>query len=435
MGGEMFRIMEKGYREAIRGKKAKIDLRNFEKKIVIESQRRLSEEIPGSEKNNNSPFQVIDFFSGCGGMSLGFLAVSKIFPFFEVVGGVDIDTDAAKSFKKNFGAPCIEADIRKLADDDEKLKKTLKKFTKYDKNKPLIVIGCAPCQGFSAYRKKNWGRDDNRNTLVGTFASIAVKLNPDCIVMENVPELLSKKYWEHFMEASKIFQEHGYKVKQAIYNTASFGVPQKRFRAIVIAMKQNFTMPVPILESKEYLTVRKAIGVLPPVKAGEIYPRDRFHRSAKHREETIKIITAIPKNGGSREPGIGPKCLDKVNGFYDVYGRLHWDKPSITITHYSRNPASGRFIHPEQDRGLTMREASILQSFPKNFEFEGAFDSVFKQIGEAVPPKFSCGIATSILINLLSELDEKDIKKDVVKIIRAPIGNSYSSEVAKLGMM
>src|SRR5205823_10383420 len=131
-------------------------------------------------------------------------------------------------------------------------------------------------------------------------------------------------------------------------------------------------------------------------------PQDRMHRSAGHRKTTIKTIRAVPKNGGSRPPGVGPKCLDRIKGFSDVYGRLYWDKPSVTITHYARNPASGRFVHPQQDRGLTMREAALLQSFPMDFKFVGAFDSIFKQIGEAVPPKFSSAIAVNVLIELLS---------------------------------
>ena len=107
--------------------------------------------------------------------------------------------------------------------------------------------------------------------------------------------------------------------------------------------------------------------------------------------------------GGSRPDGVGPKCLDKIKGFYDVYGRLSWDKPSITITQYARNPASGRFSHPEQDRALTIREAARLQSFPDGYQWEGALGENFKQIGEAVPPLLSLAIATQIALSLKEE--------------------------------
>ena len=115
------------------------------------------------------------------------------------------------------------------------------------------------------------------------------------------------------------------------------------------------------------------------------------------------MIAAVPRDGGNRPAGIGPKCLDKIKGFYDVYGRLSWNKPSITITQYARNPASGRFSHPEQNRGLTIREAARLQSFPDGFVWEGSLGEKFKQIGEAVPPLLALAIATKIAIKLKEE--------------------------------
>ena len=131
-------------------------------------------------------------------------------------------------------------------------------------------------------------------------------------------------------------------------------MPQARLRAIIIASREDFELPVPMLDKREFKTVRDAISDLPKVKAGEICTSDKFHKSARHKKSTIDTIRCVPKDGGSRPRGVGPSCLDKVNGFSDVYGRLSWDKPSITLTQYSRNPASGRFTHPEQDRGCLL---------------------------------------------------------------------------------
>jgi DNA (cytosine-5)-methyltransferase 1 len=142
----------------------------------------------------------------------------------------------------------------------------------------------------------------------------------------------------------------------------------------------------------------------------------------------------IPKDGGSRPTGVGPKCLDRVRGFYDVYGRLAWDRPAITITHYARNPASGRYVHPEQDRGLTIREAALLQSFPKGFQFCGGFDSVFKQIGEAVPPRFAAAVASSCVIELLSREPTVDELWQAVRPVTSPVSSSFSSVIAGLKM-
>ena len=151
------------------------------------------------------------------------------------------------------------------------------------------------------------------------------------------------------------------------------------------------------------MTVRNAISDLPPVAAGQICTSDALHRCSTHRQSTIDVIKAVPHDGGSRPSGIGPKCLDKIKGFYDVYGRLAWDKPSITITQYARNPASGRFSHPEQDRGLTIREAARLQSFPDGYVWEGSLGEKFKQIGEAVPPLLALAVATQIALKLQEE--------------------------------
>jgi len=380
----------------------------------------------------NIPFQLLDFFSGAGGMSLGFSALSRIRPFFRHLGGCDIDPDALETYRRNFHTAGVLQDIRLLANNKKKLERFLADLDDYNPNKPLVIVGCAPCQGFSSHRKKNWDEADDRNLLMGTFAKLAIQLKPVCIVMENVPELLSKKYWDHFQQARVVFSKAGYVVHQGIYNAASFGVPQERFRSLIIAMRRDHVLPQEMLDSEKFVSVRQAIGHLPKVAPGKYHPVDSFHRSAHHRPSTLETIRAVPRNGGSRPFGIGPKCLDKVRGYYDVYGRLYWDRPAITITHYSRNPASGRYVHPVQDRGLTMREAALLQSFPVGFEFIGSFDSVFKQIGEAVPPMFACAVASNVLVELLAAPPLESEKSVSVPFVTEPVSSSFSSVISGL---
>jgi DNA (cytosine-5)-methyltransferase 1 len=366
-------------------------------------------------------------------MSLGFAALSRVVPIIEMVGGVDINADALATYNHNFAAPGVRVDIRTLVDDDAALANFLDMLPRYNAARPTIVIGCAPCQGFTSHRKRHWGTDDHRNTLVGAFTSVAIKLNADCVVMENVPEMLSLKYWDHFNDAKVLLEEAGYTVSQTIYSAASFGVPQERFRALVVAMKRPFLLPeLQISEPSRYRTVRDAIGKLPLVSPGVTHPRDPMHRSAAHRESTLHTIRAVPKDGGSRPPGVGPKCLDRIRGFYDVYGRLAWDRPAITITHYARNPASGRYVHPEQDRGLTAREAALLQSFPLGFSFTGGFDSVFKQIGEAVSPRFAAAVAANCLVEMLSAQPTHEQCDRSVQPITTPVSSSFSSVIAGL---
>jgi len=410
-----------------------LDFRRYKKALSIFAQDGLVAWKPrkSSEASLETRFQVIDFFSGCGGMSLGFAALSLVFPFFELIGGCDISKDPCCTYNRNFDVPCYQTDVRSLVEENA-LKHFMTRFDRYKRNKPLIVIGCPPCQGFTSHRKKNWDKIDHRNELVVTFARVAEKLQPECIVMENVPEMLSHKYWLYYQEFKSILEDAGYAVHQSIYNAASFGVPQERFRVIVIAMRHEFLLPELMIPAEEYVTVRQAIGNLPKLRAGEKSPTDPLHHSVNHKPETLKTILAVPKNGGNRPFGVGPKCLDRTKGFSDVYGRLFWDRPSITITQYSRNPASGRYVHPEQDRGLTMREAATLQSFPLGFAFCGSRDSIFRQIGEAVPPKMACAIASNVVVEMCSPSPTEQEKNSSMVSISQPISNSYSSVISKL---
>jgi DNA (cytosine-5)-methyltransferase 1 len=386
---------------------------------------------PTQKPEGVAQYQVVDFFSGCGGMSLGFSALGLATETVEVVGGCDIDPAAARSFEENIGAPCVVADISEISMSKVQIRKLLENYPRYNPNRQTILIGCAPCQGFSSHRKKSWNEPDPRNSLPARFALIAKEINPACIVMENVPEMLSVKYWEKFAAVKNILEGAGYIVKQSIYNAAEFGVPQERFRAVVIAMKRDFLLPMPVIvDHSEFRTVRHAIGSLPVLAAGERTDLDPLHYSASHKRSTITTIMAVPRDGGGRPIGIGPACLDRIKGFSDVYGRLFWDRPAITITHYARNPASGRFVHPEQHRGLTMRECAQLQSFPKGFLFTGPSDAIYKQIGESVPPLLSLGIAAHLLIELESEAPNADQLQSGVPSIESPISSSYSSVIA-----
>lgn len=390
---------------------------------------------PGKERIiYKEGIQVIDLFCGAGGTSLGFMALNDIFPMFNMLGGCDINAISAATYSHNYSTPLLNEDVVKLAYEDGKLDEFLEKIG-YNKELPCILIGCAPCQGFSSHRKKHWNEEDDvRNSLIIAFSKIVEYILPDAIVMENVPEFLSKRYWKYFSSAKDNFERVGYIVRQNIYNAATFGVPQERFRTVIIGMKKDFLLPEEVLQKENFRTVRDAIGDLPKVAAGVAAPNDPMHKSAAHKASTIEVIKSVPHNGGSRPQGIGPACLDRIKGFSDVYGRLYWDRPSITITHYARNPASGRYSHPEQDRGLTAREAALLQSFPNGFEFMGKSDDIYRQIGEAVPPFLSAAIATNVLIELISKEPTEEERKASPESIDQPVNSSYSSVIAGIKM-
>lgn len=409
----------------------KVDLRSLKEPLVKFAQEEMKAFSPmKSESYLRNPIQIIDFFCGAGGTSLGFAAINEIIPVFNFLGGCDINKISAESYAHNYGTPIINCDIRELAQDEKRLIAFLDSIG-YDSTKPTILIGCAPCQGFTSHRKKHWHEEDDiRNNLVNVFAEIVSYIQPVAFVMENVPEFLSNRYWGYFAAAKKHFEADGYIVKENIYNAATFGVPQERFRSIVIGMKKDFLLPEGYLKPSEYKTVREAIGNLNPVLAGVADPHDPMHKSVAHKKSTIDVLKQVPHNGGNRPVGVGPACLDRTKGFSDTYGRLYWDRPSITITHYVRNPASGRYTHPEQDRGLTAREAALLQSFPNGFEFVGKSDDIYRQIGEAVPPLFATGIAANILIEMISSEPTKEELDCSPKSIEEPVSSSYSSVIA-----
>ena len=356
-----------------------------------------------SKKASSGPIDVIDIFSGCGGMSAGFRAVNGVIPAFQHILSVDIDRLSNKTYEHNLGLKPIQADAHELANNLAKLDDLIARTARQPEN-PLVLIGCAPCQGFSSHRN---GAADDRNELFTDFASIATHLLPDFILIENVSELCTDLHWPRVEGARKLLISHGYRVHFSVHNFATFGLPQERFRALMIAARQPFQAPTGFLSKSEFRTVRSIIGNLSPSVRASSDPFDPMHYTANHRQSTIDMIKTVPKNGGKRAFDTGPNSLKTLQarqgkpGFEDVYGRLYWDRPAITITGSSRNPASGRFVHPEQDRGLSVREAALLQGFPADFEFAGGFDHRFQQVGNAVPPLVAANLALSLLRELL----------------------------------
>jgi DNA (cytosine-5)-methyltransferase 1 len=377
------------------------------------------------------PIDVIDSFSGCGGMSAGFRAINGAVGAYRLAAAVDIAEVANRTYEANYGLSPTSVDIAEVA----RGRRLFSEIRGARRMKaPLVLIGCAPCQGFSSHRNKA-GIKDARNSLFGDFARIAVRLRPDAVVVENVPELLTDRYWPFLTEARSRLEQSGYYVHLTVHNMAEFGLPQERFRALMVAMPKPFRAPTGFLSRSEFRTVRHAIGDLPRVKAGDTHPSDEMHYSAGHKRSTIETIRAVPKDGGSRPEHIGPDCLRraaKKNGravYEDVYGRLFWDRPAITITAYARNPASGRYVHPEQDRGLTVREAALLQGFPRDYWFAGSLDQRFRQIGNAVPPTFAVFLAAHLLGELLAEPARTE---EFEPGITEPVGPSFSRLIPAL---
>jgi len=378
------------------------------------------------------PIDVVDLFCGCGGLSLGFEAVGRAVKSFHLAGAVDIASDAIATYGANLPIVPLNVELGEASASTVGLDDLIDAL-RVRSTGPLVLIGGPPCQGFSAHRKREEGPEDPRNNLVLAYARIAERLSPDFIALENVPELLSRRHWAHFTRFRAALEGLGYRVRAQIHNLAAFGVPQERFRTLVLAAKLPFAMPSGFLAPGSFRTVRGAIGALPPVRAGEISPQDPMHFSARHKASTLETICSVAVDGGRRPSGVGPGCLDRVDGFRDVYGRMYWDRPANTITAYARNPASGRYVHPEQHRGLTVREAALLQGFPATFCFSGSFDSKFSQIGNAVPPIFASYVAAQVLgeLHIGRTWEDTDVDPlDHLADVTSPTSNSFSSGIA-----
>jgi len=335
---------------------------------------------------------AIDLFSGCGGLTQGLRTAG-----FDVVGAVELNRLAAETYRKNHPTVTLwESDIRKL--DPAVLKRQLG----LKKRELALLAGCPPCQGFSRLRTMNGAFvvDDPRNDLLFEFERFVTVLLPQAIMMENVPWLADDERFSVFVERIRAM---GYKGEYQVLDAADFGVPQRRKRLIFLAgLKEGVPFAVPMAKRR---TVRDAISHLST--AGN--SGDPLHDSLSiHQPRIQEIIRNIPKDGGSRTSlpkKMWLKCHCHISrGFKDVYGRMAWDSVAPTITSGCFNPSKGRFLHPEEDRAITLREAAILQGFPRNYFFPaGNRSAVGMMIGNALPPPFIKAHAKAILKTITQE--------------------------------
>jgi DNA (cytosine-5)-methyltransferase 1 len=317
---------------------------------------------------------VIDLFAGCGGMSVGLQKAG-----FENLLAVEWDSSCCETFKANISPRIIQCAIQEI-----------ETFPTCD-----LLVGGPPCQGFS-----NLGErvpNDPRRQLWRHFLRAVRDAQPLIFVMENVPPLLkSAEYEEICKEARKL----GYEIEGRVLNAADYGAPQVRKRVFIIASKIGQpTFPEPTYRNPDspsnfesrnlppWRTVRDAIGDLPGTP-DEI----NWHIGRNPTEKSLRRYKCIPP-GGNRwnlPVKLMPECWKKkTQGGTDLFGRLWWNKPSVTIRTEFYKPEKGRYLHPVENRPITHREAARLQGFSDEFQFKGNRIEVGIQIGNAVPPPLS----------------------------------------------
>ena len=356
---------------------------------------------------------VIDLFAGCGGLSLGFMKAGYV-----VKKAVEFEPAIAKTYMVNH--PEVNVIVDDIANVD-----TTGIFSRGDAE---VIIGGPPCQGFSmaGARIRQGFIDDPRNYLFKHYFNVVKVVRPKAFIMENVKGMKNMQGGQIFEEILRLFSDKEatngcpYNLFYKVINASDFGVPQKRERLIIIGTvvsgvpfdmlwdetKREITDKYPLFF--EHTTVRDAICNLPAVTANGIIdnpkpvtqyqkylscdaPTITNHTQSNHSKKAVERMHQIGNGQNYTE------LNEEINSVHSgSYGRLVWDEPATTITTRFDTPAGGRFIHPEEDRTLSPREAARIQSFPDDFIFTGARREISRQIGNAVPPKVSYFLALFI---------------------------------------
>lgn len=336
---------------------------------------------------------AVDLFCGAGGMTQGLKDAG-----FRVVGAVEIEPVVVETYLHNHPEVFVEkSDIRSI-DIQEFMRNIGVEPEQLD-----LLAGCPPCQGFSSMRTKNGAHriEDMRNDLVFEFIRFVEEMLPKFVLIENVPGLAKDNRIEVVKQKLIGLGYHITPNSVQVIDAAEYGVPQRRKRMILAASRVS---DFELSHNKVVgMTVWDAIGHMPVPGTGN----DALHDMLENRTDKIKkMISLIPKDGGSRKDLPKeywlPCHIRNPKGFKDVYGRMKWGAVSPTITGGCINPSKGRFLHPEQDRAITLREAALLQTFPPDYYFslKKGRDGAALMIGNALPPKFIKAHAVQISDNL-----------------------------------
>ncbi len=336
--------------------------------------------------------KLIDLFSGAGGLTVGFRASG-----FEPVYAVEIEPAAARTYEANFGAHVHTGPIEDV-----------QTFPAAD-----VIIGGPPCQGFSPL-----GRDRDQHSRVAMnglwkeYLRAVRQVRPEVFVIENVPEFLKSDQFATLLDTFASDPElQGYEIEYRVLNAADYGVPQRRRRGITIGSRVGPPIwPVkthgPEADPpRPYAGVREAIGDLPLEPTGQ-----DLHWGRNPLPSSLERYRAVPEGGGrfdlaANRPDLLPDCWrNKKSGTTDVFGRLWWDQPSLTIRTEFFKPEKGRYLHPQAHRPITHREAARLQTFPDDFVFTGSRIEIARQIGNAVPPRLAEAVARAVMLRLPARL-------------------------------
>lgn len=321
--------------------------------------------------------EAVDLFCGVGGLTAGLLKSG-----IKVKAGYDIESACQFAYEFNNNAVFINKDVSEVSG------KEVQKW--FSKGAIRLLAGCAPCQPFSTYNQGKDTRTDKKWPLLYHFSRLIKEIQPELVTMENVPDVIKHKVYHDFINE---LEEMGYFISAREVACVDYGVPQTRRRHVLLASKLFKVDLIKPTHCKP-VTVKEVIGNLEPLEAGQKSQIDPLHKSAKLSELNLRRIKHSFPGGTWRDwpDELRAECHKKITGrsYPAVYGRMEWEKPAPTMTTLCYGFGNGRFGHPIQDRGISLREAALFQTFPENYKFAETpeklnFKGVGRMIGNAVP--------------------------------------------------
>jgi DNA (cytosine-5)-methyltransferase 1 len=372
-------------------------------------------------------YKLIDLFSGAGGMSLGFVD-PRFCGGFKCVLAIDNDKAAIETHAANFGGQTALGNIELWLAESPNVPKA------------DVVIGGPPCQGFSLLNKKRSG--DLRRALWEPYLDIVALSEAKIFVMENVSELYRS---DELVQIRQRAERMGFRTDAMVLNAADYGAPQTRKRTVIVGWRKKNVeapkFPPPRTHASPDLkinlppwrTVKEVIGDLREPEGTEIgseAPLD-LHFGRNPTAKSLERYRAVPPGGNRFDlmrnaRHITPACwIKKTSGGTDLFGRLWWDRPSVTIRTEFFKPEKGRYLHPAEHRPITHREAARLMGFPDDFIFKGGKTEIAKQIGNAVPPNLAGAIAGIVKASLEGDLSAKS--SETPWRLEAQIGETVSA--------
>jgi len=342
----------------------------------------------------------VDLFAGAGGMSTGAQWAGV-----DVRYSIECDQNAAETYRLNHNTTeVIESSVEKI-----------ECFSKFRNGQKIVLFGGPPCQGFSTSNQRTRSASNSKNWLFMEFLRAVHQLQPELVVFENVKGLAETSGAFFLNELLQGFEKVGYQSKYTILNSVDFGVPQKRSRLFVLASKSGNLPDFPEPSGNDFNSVRDAIQDLPYLENGsgdktlkyKNAPQSRYakkmrgnftecngHEVTRNAPHVLERYIHIPQGGNWEQipEHLMGNYSNKNRCHTGIYRRLHWDKPSVVIGNYRKN----MLIHPDQNRGLSVREAARLQSFPDSYLFSGSIGFKQQQVGNAVPPMLAEAIFSNI---------------------------------------